>query len=138
MKKRYKILILVIFILSIIWCAFNINTYMHQRNWVTTTATITFVGLPDGVVIGTYTDINNHTHSDVTLYIDPFYKGYNANVDRLVGKKIDIIYNPLTGEVAKSNTVYYWISLFLFLLLSLSLCLCIKKPFTHLIKRQKK
>ena len=48
MKRRYKILILVIFILSIIWCAFNINTYMHQRNWVTTTATITFVGLPDG------------------------------------------------------------------------------------------
>lgn len=31
------------------------------------------------------TDINNHTYSDVTLYIDPFYKGYNANVDRLVG-----------------------------------------------------
>ena len=75
MKRRYKILILVIFILSIIWCAFNINTYMHQRNWVTTTATITFVGLPDGAVIGTYTDINNHIHSDVTLYIDSFYKG---------------------------------------------------------------
>ena len=138
MKRRYKILILVIFILSIILCAFNINTYMHQRNWVTTTATITFVGLPDGAVIGTYTDINNHTYSDVTLYIDPFYKSYNANVDRLVGKKIDIIYNPLTGEVAKSNTMYYWISLFLFLLSSLSLCLCIKNPFTHLIKRQKK
>ena len=51
------------------------------------------------------TDINNHTYSDVTLYIDPFYKGYNANVDRLVGKKIEIIYNPLTGEVAKSNTI---------------------------------
>ena len=138
MKRRYKILILVIFILSIIWCAFNINTYMHQQNWVTTTATITFVGLPDGAVIGTYTDINNHTYSDVTLYIDPFYKGYNANVDRLVGKKIEIIYNPLTGEVAKSNTMYYWISLFLFLLSSLSLCLCIKKTFTHLIKRQNK
>ena len=29
---------------------------MQQRNWVTTTATITFVGLPDGAVIGTYTD----------------------------------------------------------------------------------
>ena len=34
-------------------------------------------------MIGTYTDINNHTHSDVTLYIDSFYKGYNANVGRL-------------------------------------------------------
>ena len=116
MKRRYKILIFVVFILSIIWCTFNISTYIHQRNWITTTATITFVGLPGGVVFGTYTDINNHTHSDVTLYIEPFYKGDNANVDRLVGKKIDIIYNPLTGEVAKSNTMYYWISLFLFLL----------------------
>lgn len=107
MKRRYKILIFVVFILSIIWCTFNISTYIHQRNWITTTATITFVGLPDCVVFGTYTDINNHTHSDVTLYIEPFYKGDNANVDRLVGKKIDIIYNPLTGEVAKSNTMYY-------------------------------
>lgn len=63
---------------------------MQQRNWVTATATITFVGLPDGAVIGTYTDINNQIHSDVTLYIDYFYTGYNTNVDRLDGKKIGI------------------------------------------------
>lgn len=43
MKRRYKILIPVIFILSIIWCAFNINTYMHQQNWVTMTFIVVII-----------------------------------------------------------------------------------------------
>ena len=137
MKIWYKIIMLIIFILSIIWFVSNISTYMHQRDWATATATITFVGLPDGAVIGTYTDINNHTYSDVTLYIDPFINGYHANADGLIGKEIDIIYNPFTGEVTKCNAVYCWLSLFLLILSPLSWCLCVKKPFTHLKKRQK-
>lgn len=35
MKRRYKILIFVVFILSIIWCTFNISNLYSQRNWIT-------------------------------------------------------------------------------------------------------
>ncbi|MBE6880824.1 MAG: hypothetical protein E7490_08345 [Ruminococcaceae bacterium] len=126
MKRWHMIISIIIFVLSVIWIVFNIITSIHRQSWIVTTATITFVGLPDGAVIGTYTDINNHTHSDVTLYIDFFHKGYHANVDELIGKEVDIIYNPLTGEVDKNSTASYWFSFLLLLLSSLLMCFCIK------------
>lgn len=46
MKIWYKIIMLIIFILSIIWFVSNISTYMHQRDWATATATITLDSYP--------------------------------------------------------------------------------------------
>ena len=129
MKWWCKIWILTFFIfsLSVMWCGYNINTYFHRQNWIETTAKITYVGLPDGAVIGMYTDINGNIHSDVTLYIDYFHQGHSVNVDGLIGKEIDIVYNPLTGEVDKNDTILYGLSFLMFLFSLVLLCICNRK-----------
>lgn len=127
MKKRLKILIIFLMI-SIVWCLFNINDYLQKKDWITTTAEITFVGLPDGVFIGAYTDINNCIHKDVTLYVDFFCHGARSNVDKLIGKEVMIVYNPLTGEVDRSNLLCYLFSIFFVFLFSVLIFILKKQP----------
>jgi len=108
--KKIKILVLIFLVLSIVFCIYNFVFYLYTKDWISSNATITFVGLPDGAVIGTYTDINNITHTDVLLYIDYFHQGYSIDVDKLIGKEVRIIYNSKTGEIGKSNTISYLFS----------------------------
>lgn len=103
MNKFIKVLLIIFWIISIIWCVFNVGFFLHRRDWVVATATITFVGLPDGAVIGAYTDADGNVHKDVALYIDYFHQGYGADVDNMIGKEVSIIYNPITGETNKNN-----------------------------------
>lgn len=121
--KFIRILALIISALLIV---INIFNYFSKKDWIETTATITFVGLPDGMVFGNYTDLYGNTHDNTALYIDYFHQGHGADVDALSGKEVDIIYNPATNEIKKKNNLFMYFSL-IFIIATLILHFSFKK-----------
>lgn len=106
--KTLRVLLYVILILSILLCTVNCVVTFQRKDWIETTAIITSVSLPDGIVNGTFTDSNNIVHDDVNLYQDnkyivigAFKKGTNPEL--YIGTETKIVYNPNNGEIEQSN-----------------------------------
>lgn len=129
--KTLRVLLYVILILSILLCTVNCVVAFQRRGWIETTAIITSVSLPDGIVNGTFTDSNNVIHDDVNLYQDnkftvigAFKKG--ANPELYIGTETKIVYNPDNGEIEQSNKTKVIISV-ITLIISIALLFLSKK-----------
>lgn len=135
--KKLRFFAVILIILSLIWCVFNIINSFEKSDWVVTTAEITFIALPEGKVIGKFSDVNNIVHKDVSMYQDyrftvlrAFKKGINP--EPYIGTKVKIIYNPYTNQIIsydkfKKSCIFSVISLIISFLL---LWICIHKKRT--------
>ena len=114
-------------IISAVLCIFSIKDCITKREWQPAKAEITFVGLPDGAVIGTYTDSKGTIHTEEMLYIDFLHQGYKAKVDDLIGKTVNIVYDEKTGKTDIDRKREYFISAASFILSFLSVIIIYKK-----------
>ncbi len=107
MKQVSKIILLLLIILttsvSFVFAICHIVIRTQRNDWIITTAEITFVGTPDGVVFGTFTDYNGMVHTNQVMYIDDKFmpigliKGQPRNdPDQYIGKTVRIMYDPKT------------------------------------------
>lgn len=140
--KILKFVALALTIFSPIWCIINVIDVIKKRDWVITTAKVTFIGLPQGNVFGTFTDVNNITYENVYMYQDnkftqmrAFKKGTNS--EPYIGTKVKIIYNPdnLTDKyqrnIEKYRTNYFP---YVFLITSIIfLWACMRKKHNNII-----
>lgn len=121
---KRKILFILYFFTSVLCFIYSVKDYCSKKNWISSTATITFIGLPQGTVFGTYTDINGLEHTDVALYVDYIYQGSHIVSEKypLINKNVNIVYNLTTNDVDLDYTFFYLFSL-LSLLISITLLL---------------
>lgn len=104
MRKAPKIILSLIMITAIISLALlvcQIEVRIKRSDWVITTAKITFIGTPEGVVFGTFTDYNGTVHSDQVMYIDGKFQPKNLikgtpryDPKPYIGKTVKIMYKP--------------------------------------------
>ncbi len=108
MSKLSKLLILIVS-LSLVVMIINLTNVISKKEWIKIEAIVTSVLLPDGVVCGDFTDMNGIRHKDEQLFSDFRFEQIRAikkvnqeKIDKYVGKKITILYNPEAGEEIKS------------------------------------
>jgi hypothetical protein len=134
--RKFRFAALALAILSLIWCVFNVIDIIQKKDWVITTAEITFIGLPDGNVFGTFTDINNVVHEEVSMYQDYKFTVLGAlkkgvDSEPYIGAKVNITYNPKTltdkygPEIEKYHPHYF--SLIALMVSIVFLWLCMRK-----------
>lgn len=70
MKRFLSVILILSAVLSSAVFASCIVTRIRRSGWIVTTAEITFVGLPDGLVFGTFEDSDGTVHTDRILYSD--------------------------------------------------------------------
>lgn len=108
MKRFLFILLSLTTALSLIVLVFAIKFRIERYKWVITTAEITFVGLPDGVVFGTFTDYNGKVHSEYSMYLDGrFQKHFNPipiDYKTYLGRTVRIMYDPSTIDLEGTYT----------------------------------
>ncbi len=126
MRKLKNILIL-FHILAIIVCIFSIQNLWEKKEWLTTTATITFIGKPQGFVFCEYVDKEGvlHSEDDPThnpSYRDGRYMGHSGGVSSLIGKTIKIAYNPDSGRIEKDHHLMCYCHIFSYILSIVLLC----------------
>ncbi|MGN0165847.1 MAG: hypothetical protein ACI39R_06660 [Lachnospiraceae bacterium] len=99
--RKFRFVALALAGLSLICVFFNIIDFVQKKEWVITTAEITFIGLPEGNVYGTFTDIDNVIHENIYMYQDykftqvrAFIKG--TDPEPYIGTIVKIRYNPNT------------------------------------------
>ena len=125
--KFLKVFLIIWMIISAVLCIFSIKDCITKREWQPAKAEITFVGLPDGAVIGTYTDSKGTIHTEEMLYIDFLHQSYKARVDDLIGKTVNIVYDEKTGKTDIDRKREYFISAASFILSFLSVIIIYKK-----------
>lgn len=108
--KRFLIIILsLVAAISLATLVVNIKFRIERRGWLITTAEITFIGLPDGIVFGTFTDYNGKVHSEYYLYLDGrFQRVLNPmplKPETYVGRTVRIMYDPSTVESEGPYTI---------------------------------
>jgi len=124
-QEKIKNIVLFILILSILQSIYSFKKIWQTRNWISTTAIVTDITLPDGDILGTYTDENNIIHSNVPLYTDFSYQGHRKDASLIIGKTVKIIYNPINKKTDKNYRFYYYLSIIISILLS-----CIYRKIT--------
>ncbi len=113
MTRRKLTFNIVLLILSLLWSIQGIQFLWKTWGWIPTTAEITSVTSPDGDVFGTYTDNHGVIHENVPLYMDGSFQNHRANADKikkLIGEKVEILYNPETGQTDKDQRFFAWLS----------------------------
>lgn len=89
----------------IVSCCYGVSA-VQKRNWIKTDATITFIGKPQGVVFGDFTDDKGILHEEEALYSDLRFFGYGGrNVEPYYGKQVKILYKPSTGEIVSYDNL---------------------------------
>lgn len=99
--KRFLIIVLsLITAISLTVLVFALKFRIERREWIITTAEITFIGLPSGDVFGTFTDYNGKVHSECRLYMDgrfqPFLNPMPIKPEPYLGSTVRIMYEPST------------------------------------------
>ncbi len=101
MNRFLSVILIPIMILSMICFVYEIALRIQRNDWVITTAEITFVGLPDGTVFGTFRDSDGIVHADRILYRDVKFQpkfilsgGPMVNPEPYIGTTVRIMYNP--------------------------------------------
>ncbi|MDE6032212.1 MAG: hypothetical protein K2G32_11380 [Oscillospiraceae bacterium] len=107
--KRFLIIVLsLITAISLTVLVFAIKFRIERHEWVITTAEITFVGLPDAVVFGTFTDYNGKVHSEYGMYIDgrfqQFLNPMPIKPEAYLGSTVRIMYDPSTIDLEGTYT----------------------------------
>lgn len=106
MKRALKVILTAFFIqtaiVSLVFSICSIVIRVQRSDWIITTAEITFVGLPDGTVFGSFTDNNGAVHTDQAMYTDDKFmpagliKGPSRNdPESYIGKTVKIMYDPM-------------------------------------------
>ena len=105
--KRFLIIVLsLITVISLTILVFVVKFRIERHEWLITTAEITFVGMPDGLVFGTFTDYNGKVHSEYGMYIDGGFQLYfnPAPIETYLGSTVRIMYDPSTIDPAGTYT----------------------------------
>ena len=97
--RRTTFIMIFIFITSLILSVYNVNRCIRTRNWYKTELTITFIGLPDGVVFGDYTDQNGVEQVNVSVYYDSSFVGNKTDTDKYIGKVVNIAIDHLSSKI---------------------------------------
>lgn len=132
----------IIAIFSLIAIILNLVNAISKRNWVKIEAVVTSVLLPEGTVCGDFTDVNEVKHTDEPLFGDFKFQELGAmkkvdeeKINKYIGKKIVILYNPEAKEEVKTydkirnydkmiRNIFCSISFFV---ISLTLCLILQR-----------
>lgn len=77
MKRFLNCILIITAAISAIVFTFCVVQRIQRRDWVITTAEITFVELPQGIVCGTFDDTDGITHTDFILYQDAGFGSKN-------------------------------------------------------------
>ncbi len=109
MKKLFTMLSFLITAISLISFFVNLGTVISKRNWVKIEAVVSSVLLPDGIVCGDFTDMNGIMHTDEPLFTDFRFQKIRAvkkvnqeKINKYIGKKIIILYNPEVEKEVKN------------------------------------
>lgn len=109
MKRLLIIVLSLITAISLTVLVFAIKFRIERHGWVITTAEITFVGLPDGLVFGTFTDYNGKVHSEYSMYIDgrfqPYFNPTPIEPEPYLGNTVRIMYDPSTIDLEGTYTI---------------------------------
>ena len=107
-RKQSKLLIIIV-IFSFIAIIINLNNVISKRNWVKIEAVVSSVLLPEGTVCGDFTDMNGIMHNNEPLFADFRFQQIRAiknvnqeKINKYIGKKIVILYNPEAKEEVKN------------------------------------
>lgn len=121
--KRFLLVVLNLTVaISLTVLVFNIKFRIERRSWIITTAEITFVDKPEGIVYGTFTDCNGKVHSNHSMYLDgKFQKFLNISAkdpNPYLGNTVRIMYDPSTIALEEMNhtttnkdgetVIWYW------------------------------
>lgn len=92
MKKVRTISLVFLFIF---YSAFlmQLPDFLDKTTWFHTTATITLIGTPSGVVYGNYSGYMGKEYTNAILYIDYSLAGHGKNVEQHIGEEVEIIYD---------------------------------------------
>lgn len=106
--KRFLIIVLsLITAISLTVLVFKIKFRVERRSWIITTAEITFIGTPDGIVYGTFTDCNGKVHSEHSMYLDGKFQTFlnptAKDPDLYLGDTVRIMYDPSTIALEKRS-----------------------------------
>ena len=106
MKCFLIIVLSLVTVISMTMLVFAIKFRIERHEWVITTAEITFVGMPDGLVFGTFTDYNGKVHSENSMYIDGRFQPYfnPAPIEPYLGNTVRIMYDPSTIDLQGTYT----------------------------------
>lgn len=98
MKRFFIAFLSLIVAVSMTLLFFNIIFRVIRCGWIITTAKITFIGMPDGIVFGTFTDCDGKVHSEQTMYYDDSFQLYFSSVpiESYFGNTVRIMYDPST------------------------------------------
>lgn len=107
--KRFLIIVLsLIAAISLTVLVFAVKFRIERHEWIITTAEITFVGLPDGLVFGTFSDYNGKVHSEHSMYIDgrfqPYFNPTPIEPEPYLGSTVRIMYDPSTINLERTYT----------------------------------
>lgn len=105
MKRALKAVLTAILLcaalVSSVSSVYGIFIRVQRSDWLVAAAEVTFIGTPDGVVFGTFTDNNGTVYTDQAMYIDGGFqpawiiKGPpRKNPDMYVGGTVRIMYRP--------------------------------------------
>lgn len=104
MKKILKgICYICLFVFTLIFLA-NCATLFKTRNWYRTTATITAIHTPVGIVEGEYEDDKGEIHREERIEQNPRYVNIRAfgpisDPKEHIGDTLRIIYDPESGAI---------------------------------------
>lgn len=98
MKRFFIAFLSLTVVVSMTLLFFNIKFRVERCRWIITTAKITFIGLPDGTVLGTFTDCDGKVHSEHRMYTDGRFQPYISSVpiESYFGNTVRIMYDPST------------------------------------------
>ena len=99
MNRFFKIVLIIIIVISTLLICENTRILIIMRNGETADCTITFIGLPDGAVFGDFTDSDGVDHINEFLYLNGFLQGDSADVEKYYGTHIKIMYDKESGEI---------------------------------------
>ncbi len=117
-------------------CGLAIDTLWERKDLIVTTATITFIGRPDGLVFFEYVDKEGVLHSeddptDNPSYRDGRYMGHSGDISSLIGKTVKIAYNPVSGRIDIDHHLMCYCHIFSYILSVILLCLYWKMKFIN-------
>lgn len=122
MKRFFIVVLSITATISLTIFVFNIKFRLERLSWTITTAEITFIDTPEGIVYGTFTDCNGKVHSNHSMYLDSnFLKFLNFSAkdpNPYLGNTVRIMYDPSTIALEEMNhtttnndgetVVWYW------------------------------
>ena len=99
MKAILKTVLAAVFLLSLAALAMTLRRDWEVRAYCRTTAEITFIGLPEGNVLGNYIDCSGKAHFNEPMYLDSSLSGYRTDVEQYFGKTVEILISPENGRI---------------------------------------